>query len=283
MLKSCKLFEPPEFADWAKKFEASHEGEEALTFMEDALYRRAGGYAPELRSIDDLKYAVLRACFDAAHYDDTWYKRKRKGKRAVAEPGYNPIELIDHLLNFIETYPETADRVAASWVPNVFDRKHPHRKMKGLLPQEKLQRTFKKLKEAFGEYHKQPIEPIYMGCLLFPHLREPKYLKKASTPFNLHDRLKGLADPACDGLIFELAILIRRYVSQKPLPSETELPRVIRFAQQNEVIAYLVNATLDRDLYPEDVKARLDWLRRKGARFVDWENYYQNPSENPTS
>lgn len=269
------LDEPQNFGEWQNVFKARPEVKKVLESLEDVLINKAGGHAPESPTYDHLEYWILRACYETVHFKDIFGEKRKKERKEreltkdLIGQGRTASAIVEELLEFVEKkskrYPEAVNRIAQWWFLGAYgSRPAMPKRLQGRPPLEMLKRNLTGLKNSFELYatkaRKISSWPC-VGCLSFP---QPG--KKGM--------IKGLQDPARDSLIFELAFLIRRYLSKKPSPPLMELPSRGHFARQNEVIAELINATLEgSSICAEKVKERLDFLTKAGAKYVGWERH----------
>ncbi|MHB1381952.1 MAG: hypothetical protein ACYCXJ_06990 [Thermoleophilia bacterium] len=259
-----RLGEPDGFEIWQKKFKADNEDD--FVFLDETIMEYMD---IEEEQCEPLRYHICRACFDATNFQDLSADILREERDAVAEinnaEGRSPIKAIDELLKFCKDYPGAAEKIAGYWLPEAYGG-HPDlpRRLAGKPPLEMLKGDLEKMKWGFGFYSKKHYEhphyPIQSGPLSFPR-EEGK-----------RTRLRD--NPAVDGLIFEMALLIRCFLHGLPIDTlhrPMELPERKRLNAAPELITRFVNAALDKDFPLEKIVERLDSLRKGKAKWVGWD------------
>jgi hypothetical protein len=248
-----------DFEEWSQNFKKSPTGGEALLFLDDNI-EDPHGY---------LRGWILKSCYNAVSFKDT--SREKRGREKERErdiieeingKGRSQVKAIQMLRKFIKKYPDAANYAMNIALDSVY-------LSYGVIIKEGIEKnpihiTFDNILAAYEFGLKRYVPPknniIYwshVGCLDFPEpaVREPKSV-------------------VLDGLIFELAFLIRKYLegSGMVIDPGMSLPHGSRFDAQNQIIAKFVNATLDTDIIDETkVKERLNWLIKKGATLVGWD------------
>ncbi len=249
------------FDSWYKEFISSPQGEGAVMALEDLM-----GDHPEY---EDLSAWVLVACFNAKRFQDSEKgsseERRDKDKEAVQEirgKGSNQIKAINILHDFIKHYPQAANAAVAATIRTSLKNDIILSKKKGAAPAHiVIDKILAAYKAGLLSYESQKNLHYWyqQGCIL----REAPISQK-------------LNNPAIDGLIFEIAYHVRRYLYEKPLVLDYGMPLSKAENQlhgQNEVIAKFVNATLQTTApySKQDVKVRLDSLERQRTVLVSWD------------
>lgn len=260
-----RLGETSDFVEWAKRFMDENKG--YFVKLDDALIERG----KTEKECEPLRYHICRACYDAIHFQPLSIKRLRKERDAVVEidptSGRSPIKAIDELMNFCRSYPEAAEIIADYWLPEVC-RVPPNlvRSLVGKAPVDLLKNNLEKMKWSFELYAQKSRQfsyyPVQYGPLVIPN--------KEKRSIRLPD------DPAKDGLVFELALLIRCFLKGLPmgiLDRPMELPKGTRLNEMNGLIAGLVAATFKSEVDVRNVATRLDYLKKKEAKWVGWDQY----------
>lgn len=121
-----------------------------------------------------------------------------------------------------------------------------------------LEKIFESFQSSLEE-HGVPDGLLYrdvVGCMRFPR------------------HLTKILKPAIDSLIFDLAFLIRLYISDGemvPWAAGLPLPEVKSFYMQNEIIAYFVSATFKEDVTDSMVGQRIDYFVKEKVCYVGWD------------
>lgn len=293
-LRYCNT--PDGFEQWARAFVADHKG--TFNFLRVNLPDESTGHAPESPTKKHLSYWILRECYDAAHFVNISQEKRRNHREAVEEikdrKGRSPLKALKQLQSFLKRYRRAGGRIADYWIHEIYGSRPvlPERLMKRpkankgrrrgsvevlelptmewTMSVDALKQTLTVLERAMKSYARirepndeEPKEPEvsawpYAGPLSFP---QPSPM------------VKERKNAAADGLIFGLALLIRRYMAKKPPPPPMELPSRGRLDEQNEIISELVRATLkDEHITADKVKERLKSLLREGAKYIEWEH-----------
>ena len=263
------LAEPRDFKKWKSDFE-----EKSKAILNN-IYDNYGGYAPESPTFERLTYWILRACYDAGHFKNI-AQLKRDRQREIKETAIfnrdGEIKATLELRKLIKAHPRVTEWIASYWRSGVFGQRSKMREcLQGRSDLDILKHNLDEIDSALKLYSEKAhlFAPRTYGCLILqrPQKRERKFKEEIS-------------NPARDGLIFELTLLLRRYVSKKPILGSMELPRGgsgRQFQGHNEIITKLINLTLGTHLTFKKVAQRLDWLVRNGAKDVGWEQYYLSP------
>jgi len=255
-----KKLKEKKFREWCDNFEESPIGEDALVFFDDN--------APYYNDV--FKRYILKACFNAANFwDKSQEKRERDriGIEKIEDEGWNQLKAIAKLRDFIKKHPHPANEAMAFALREVYVNYSLSLKLEVKKLNEEKEPTeliLDKILAAYAsglEQYTLPQNAIYnfhAGCLLFPEPIKKQHL-----------------DPAFDGLVFELNYLIQGQSFTPPIrpidPGKPLPPVKNRLKYKNELIAKLVNATLDRSINATDVKKCLDKLRKQKAKLVGWE------------
>jgi hypothetical protein len=251
---------PIKFDIWCQAFISSVKGEGAFMALEDLM-----GDHPEYEDLSDW---VLVACFNAKKFQDyekSSSEKKRDKVRAdvqeIRGKGSNQVKAINISRDFIKYYPQAANAAMAATIRTSLKNDIILRKKKGSDPANDV---IDKILAAYkaGSLSHEPQKNLHywyqQGCIL----REAPIAQK-------------LKNPATDGLIFEIAYHIKRYLYEKPLALVYGMPfpkAKIQLHGQNEVIAKFVNATLQTTAHysRQDVKVRHDSLERQRTVLVSW-------------
>lgn len=263
--------------------------------IEKRLKKREG--TDRLSGLDQLKYSRLRYFLSRACYDAKQFQSLR-GK------GLNPSS------NIRERYNDAKDEIKT-------DRR---KKKKALEELEELAEfaqdvTIEGLNKKKSELDREAEERRAKARLFFgPTMKEGPLNKRWNEN---QQRLKTAELAAENGLIFELAMLIRYYLDRIPIeqeelerlkkleesdfdsavrtlgglyltriqmdadlmepPSDKQGKAARRLESMNEILALFLKAALGSDIKPEKVKSRLKELKKQGAKFVDWDQCRTEP------
>ena len=283
------------FYVWRKKFEKKPDWEKAL-FVLDAIVDNAPvPYDFESPIYKNLLKYILTACFNAKNFLEFEVAspkilREFKGaKKDLSDKRHSPIKAVKELRSFIDNYPRVANEVMVHAVFKLHEDNISINTNVG--ETEAADRLLRKILDAHEYGFKQIKKPDYLsyyaqaGCFQFQ-----KPAKQRN--FNL----------AIDGLIFELAYIIRKFVSNPELFERLDPPEGLpvnilgrkkgkfifghsNFSlsqttdmampntpvkKMNEFIALTVNALFDKSLDADKIKTRMGLLK-EGAKLIMWD------------
>lgn len=264
------------FDEWQKSFKDTHK--ELFDYLEDKTrFDREIKEAdePEAFTSEELQYYILMACNNAINYENFSKKLRTKetdAYTAIEGKGKNAIDALKNVKDFCRNHPDAAQSIAMEFYAERYN-KTPQLYAE-FEPLELLNLELGRLKLCFENYaekaHKHEHYPVLHGPLIIP---------KAENQQNI----KELQRPKIDGLIFELTHLIHVYLKRiSKYDPIAEIPEGSRLKDCNDIVAKFVNAALNTKLTPEQVKGRLDSLKKVGAKMSLWDQLRSFPEARAT-
>jgi hypothetical protein len=284
-----------EFFVWRKKFEKNPDWEKALFVVDTIVDNAPVSYDFESPIYKNLLLYILTACFNAKNvleFEVLNQKTRKEFKNAIKElrdKKGSPVQAVKELRSFINNYPRVANEVMVQAVFKLHEDSITINTNVG--ETDAADRVLRKILDAYEYGFRQIKKPAFLsyyaqaGCFQFKKPVKQRH-------FNL----------AVDGLIFELAYIVKKFVSNPELFETIEAPEGLpvkilgrkkgklifgqskfslskssdmaipntRVKKMNEFIALTVKALFGKSLDAEKIKQRINLLKQD-AKLILWD------------